>query len=140
MINDIITAISIAICKEFGDDYTIYADQIKQGLKEPCFFVFCLNPTNNHFLGKKYLRTNLFCIQYFPKGCKANRNCHDVAETLQEQLEYIVMDNDLIQGTKMKHEIVDGVLSFFINYDMFVYKIEEKTTMGEQKFNGRVKE
>ena len=29
-----------------------------KGLKEPCFFIACLNPNNNLFLGKRYERTN----------------------------------------------------------------------------------
>lgn len=34
----------------------------EQGLKEPCFSIVCVNPTNELFRGKKYFRKNLFCI------------------------------------------------------------------------------
>lgn len=38
MMNDIIVGISTALYKEFGDEYEIYQEEIRQGLKEPCFF------------------------------------------------------------------------------------------------------
>lgn len=37
-------------------------------------------------------------------------------------LEWIIVDGDLQMGTKMRYEIVDGTLHFFVNYDLFVYK------------------
>lgn len=37
MINEIIAAISVALDAEFGDEYEIYMEEIKQDLKEPCF-------------------------------------------------------------------------------------------------------
>ena len=40
MINSIVEAISCSLNKEFGDDYEIHNEEIKQGLKEPCFFMF----------------------------------------------------------------------------------------------------
>ena len=51
MINAIIEAISVALNGEFGDSYEIHMEEIEQGLEEPCFFIFCLNPTNDLFLG-----------------------------------------------------------------------------------------
>ena len=62
MINSIIEGISISLNAEFGDNYTTYTESVEQGLKEPCFFVFCINPTNRVFLGKRYFKTNQMCI------------------------------------------------------------------------------
>ena len=66
MINSIIESISISLNAEFGDEYTTYTESVEQGLNEPCFFVFCINPTDRVFLGKRYFRENQFCLQYFP--------------------------------------------------------------------------
>ena len=65
MINEIIAAISVALNKEFGDDYENHMEEIKQDLTEPCFFIVCLNPANNLFLGRRYQWTGQFSIQYF---------------------------------------------------------------------------
>ena len=87
MINAIIEAISVALNGEFGDSYEIHMEEIEQGLEEPCFFIFCLNPTNDLFLGKRYFRTNPFCIQFFPESNEKQRECNGVAERMYDCLE-----------------------------------------------------
>ncbi len=130
MINSIIESISISLNAEFGDDYTTYTESVEQGLNEPCFFVSCINPTNRVFLGKRYFRENQFCIQYFPADKdRAKEECNAVAERLFPCLEYITVTGDLVRGTKMKYEVVDGVLNFFVNYDLFVYKVADSIHM-----------
>ncbi|MBA9087475.1 hypothetical protein FHR92_003960 [Fontibacillus solani] len=129
MINKIVDAISVSLNEAFGDDYEIYTESVEQGLQEPCFSISCLNPTNNLFRNKKYFRTNLFCIQYFPKSIEPKAECNAVLERLYDCLELItIVENEttssLTRGTRMKGEVVNGVLSFFVNYNMFVYKVE----------------
>lgn len=137
MINSIIEAISINLDKEFG--YEIHMEEIKQDLTEPCFFVSCLNPTTELYLGKRYFRTNQFCIQYFPNTDNKQRECNDVAERLLWCLEYITLDGDPARGTAMRYELTDGVLHFFVNYDCFVYRMVESTAMETMKSNTDVK-
>ena len=122
MINEIIDGISVAINTEFGDDYEIYTESIEQGLEEPCFSILCLNPTVEQFLGKRYFRTNQFCVHYFPKSNERRSECNEVAERLFNCLEVITAGGDLIRGTSLHSEISDDVLSFFVNYDLFTYK------------------
>lgn len=129
MINKIIDGISISLNAEFGDNYKIYTESIEQGLKEPCFSIICVNPTNELFRGKKYFRKNLFCIQYFPKGEDKRSECMDVLERMFDCLEVIKIGEDLQRGTLMHGEVVDEVLNFFVNYDMFVYKVESTDAM-----------
>lgn len=130
MINSIIEAISVALNGEFGDSYKTYTQDVKQGLKEPCFFVSCINPTHRLFRGKRYFKENQFCIQYFPQDKRqANEECNAVADRLFFCLEYVTVTGDLVRGTKMRSEIVDGVLNFFVNYDLFVYKRTEENPM-----------
>ena len=124
MINKIIDGISVAINSEFGDPYEIYTESIEQGLVEPCFSILCLNPTINQVLGKRYFRRNMFCIHYFPSSDEKRSECYAVIERLMNALEIITVDGDLCRGTDMHGEVVDNVLSFFVNYDMYVYKEE----------------
>lgn len=123
MINSIIESISSSLYQEFGENYTIYTESVQQGLKEPCFFVFCMNPTSRVFLGNRYFRENGFCIQYFPAiKDQAQEECNAAAERLYSCLEYLTVTGDFVRGTKMRYEIVDGILNFFVNYDLFVSK------------------
>jgi hypothetical protein len=105
-------------------------EEIKQGLEEPCFYVSCINPTTDLFLGKRYFRQNQFVIQYFPESQDYQAECNNVAERMTWCLEIVSADGVRIRGTKMKHETIGGVLHFFVNYDCFVYRIEEVTAMG----------
>ena len=142
MINSIIEAISVSLNEEFGDDYENHMEEIKQGLKEPCFFIACLNPTNNLFMGKRYERTNQFCIQYFPQSDEKQRECNGVAERMYDCLEYVITDGDTkpIRGSGMNHQVVDGVLNFFVNYDFFTVKTEDNTPMETMTASTGVKE
>lgn len=124
MINKIIDGIGEAIYQEFGDGYDIYTESIEQGLEEPCFSILCLNPTSDQFLGKRYFRANQFMIQYFPSTSDKRNECHGVTERLFDCLETITVQGDLSSGTRMNGEVVDNVLNFRVNFDMFVYKIK----------------
>ena len=140
MINSIIAAISIALNAEFGDEYNIYTEEVKQGLEEPCFFVFCINPTSRPLLGKRYLRENQFCLQYFPADMeRAHEECNAVAERLYLALEYISVAGNLTRGTQMRCEVIDNVLNFFVNYDMFVYRPDDTPAMVELSENINLK-
>lgn len=141
MINSIIEAVSASLNEEFGDGYEIYMEEIKQDLEEPWFFVQCLNSTNELFLGKRYFRRNQFCIQYFPESAEKQRECNGVAERLWQCLEYITMYGETkpIRGTKMRYEVVDSVLNFFVNYDLFVYKVDASDAMEEISENVTMK-
>lgn len=130
MINKIIDGISAALDAEFNttaDGYEIYTENIKQGLSEPCFSIVCLNPRMEQFLGKRYFKQNQFCIHYFPKADEKNYESLMVIERLFDCLELITVNGDLCRGTGMNVEMADGVVSFMVNYDMFMYKQGEST-------------
>lgn len=147
MINKIIDAISETIYNEFGDDYEIYTESVEQGLKEPCFSIIPLNLTNDLYRNKKYYRENPFCIHYFPSTNNKKNECNKVSERLFDCLEYIkikeVLDKKEIlsktMGTNMKCECTDDVLHFFVNYNMFVYKVEDKEKMDSYDYDTDVK-
>lgn len=137
-VNLIIEAIAAALNGEFGEEYAVYAEEVKQGLSEPCFFVSCINPSdrqlmgnaNRHFLAARYYRENRFCIQYFSLDeNNGRRESYDKAERLFGCLEEISADGDIIRGTDMNFEYTDGILSFFVSYNFFVYRTREPTVM-----------
>lgn len=125
MLNNLIDAIAIKLNLEFGDGFAIHKEQVKQGLKEPCFFIMLLTSNQKQVIGKRYFREHPFDIHYFPSTRDKNTECLDVVDKLNDAMEYITVDGDLVRGTKMSHEIVNDVLHFFVNYDLFVYKEPE---------------
>lgn len=141
MTSSIMEGISAALDAEFGGGCEIYMEEIRQDLEGPCFFIQCLEISRKLARGRKYLKRSQFCIQYFPQSEEErNRECHGVAERLDRCLEYITAGRP-IRGTKMHSRILDGVLSYFVNYDCFVYgEQEEIPVMDEMVSHTTVKE
>ncbi|ACL19467.1 phage tail terminator family protein [Desulfitobacterium hafniense] len=112
---------------------SVYSEEIRQGFDKPCFFVKLFPVSQNQLLGRRYQRNHSFDIGYFPvvvdegegEGNRQNQDMHDVAEQLYEAMELIpVVDESdgLMRGTKMGHEIVEGVLHFYVDYNFQVIK------------------
>ena len=140
MINKIIDGICGKLNESFGDGYEIYTELKNQGLKEPCFSVMCVNPINNQVIGNRYFRNNLFSILYFPASKEPKAECNTVLEKLYLALETIKIKEtlpdesikeSLVRGTNMRGELVDGVLNFLVNFNLFVYKVEDADLMEE---------
>ena len=124
MITNVINGIAGALHETFGDTYTIYTENIKQGFKEPCFYILALQPTSTPGMGKHYLRSYPFDIHFFPKDENhARSEMHHMAESLFLAVEYINVLDNLRRGATMRYEIVDGVLHFFVTYSMYVKEI-----------------
>ncbi len=121
MIKKIIDGILAALSEEFGDEYTLYTESVKQGMKEPCFFVFCISPNTRVFRGRRYYHENQFAIQYLTAADEPRTECTNVAENLFACLELITVDGDLMRGTDMNADISDEVLTFTVNYNFFSY-------------------
>ena len=126
MVNNLIDGISIKLNQVFGDGKKIYSETVKQGLKEPCFFIAVLNPSQSKMIGGRYFRQHPFDVHYFPANTDGkNEEMRRVASQLLDGLEYITLTNgDLVRGTNMNYEVVDGVLHFFVQYNMYIKKIE----------------
>lgn len=142
MITNVIMGVAEALHNSFGDTYTIYIEPVKQGFKEPCFYIFALQPTSEPAVAGHYLRSYPFDIHFFPKDENhARSEMHQIGEALFLAVEYInVLDknklDNLRRGTTMRYEIVDGVLHFFVTYSMYVKEITEpEPTMETLEYN-----
>lgn len=127
MIEKLIAAISIALGLEFGEGYTKYKEYVTQGIKEPCFFITCVNPSVKAFPNSRYRNHFMFHIQYLPKDTlHPNEECYSVGERLNSCLEVISESGDLLRGTQMHFEVEGGALNYFVSYDFFTNKIVDK--------------
>ncbi len=130
--NGLIDALGRALMFEFGEEYAVYDEEVKQGVKAPCFFVSLCESKERLYFGFRYFRENRFLIQYYPKGSnRKKRECDEVSERLFDCLLWIRDGGEAFMGRKMRSEYEKGVLSFFVNYDMFIYRKEDRTLMGE---------
>lgn len=130
-LNDITVGISQALYEEFGEDYAVYDNNVEQDLKEPCFLILPINPARELVVGNRYEGKNPYDIHYFPKKHNDRSELNDVLDRLYSALEYITVSDSKFRGTSMNGKIVDGMLHFFVDYNMFLFKKQpEVTKMG----------
>lgn len=130
MINKIVDGISNALNQEFGDEYEIYQNNVLQGVKEPCFFIAVLEPSKEQLLQNRFLQRNPFDVHYFPKRWDDNREMQEVAERMLDCLEWIIPEEP-IHGTEIRWQIEDGVLHFFVSYNVVRNRMIQKDLMQE---------
>ena len=134
-INNIIVGVCNAVNTEF-ENAVIYTEQVEQGLKLPCFFVYCKKLERQRYRGHRFLAKNRICIQYIPSGTVNMQSEMDaVAQRLFECTRYIdVCENGgeyLLDGTKAYYEKDEKVLNFYVNYDIF-YRITDEIALMEE--------
>ncbi|MEG6521135.1 phage tail terminator family protein [Desulfotomaculum sp. 1211_IL3151] len=118
IVNDVREAVIAALNQHFPD-IEIYGEEIKQGFEEPCFFVKLFPVAQDREFGRRYKRYHSFDIHYF---AATNEDMHVMAERLYEHMEYIKVSGGTARGKKLRHEIVDGVLHFFVDYDFHIIR------------------
>lgn len=142
VVNEVVIGMATKINKIYNKKYPIYTDNEEQGLDKPCFFIKYLNGDENREIGLQDRfykdKLNFVIIGYTEDGNTEILN--DMIDNLYE-LEYIELtDKTLLRAEKLHPKIEDGVLHFFIDYEIFIKK-EDATTikMNNYDLTGEVK-
>lgn len=125
----VMDAIVRALHWEFGDWCEIYPEEVKQGLKEPCFLIETVQQSGGLYRGQRYRRNASFCIHYFPESDEPEEECRGVMESLFWLLECIPFGDGMIRGTEMHGKTEDSVLNFFVDYNCFLLRTQEEEKM-----------
>lgn len=113
-------------------DYKIESKSVEQGLRPPAFIVLLVTAEQRKQMGQRWKRLPRFDVLYFPKA--GREECYAVADELCQVLELIALDGgDLLRGTGMSFEVIDGVLHFMVSYHHFVYRETEEEAMESLK-------
>lgn len=133
MIDEIRKAILRKINTFRDKDTKIYSETIEQGFLEPCFYIKEVNSSQNRELGNRYKREHLYDIHYFPNPNSPTKNVdmRAMAEILYDQMEYIELEGRPLMGLDMSHEIIEGILHFFVRYPVHLYKETEPVPVME---------
>ena len=136
----ILDGISLKLNKTFGDEYTVYTEEAKQGFSEPCFFISLLQPSSTKELGTTHKRENPYCIQFFPKSTSQPKTeCYKILEALYLVMEYITVDGNPVRGLGMHGEMYENTLKFYVNYNVRVREIYDPILMKELQINLKTK-
>lgn len=135
MVNEIIKGISVALYENFNP-VNIYTDKVEQGFETPAFFIRTIRSSESRLLGNRAKRQYTFSIHYYSESRK-NEELQEVASKLYGILRQIkLLNGDSLNGLKLEHEVVNGVLLFFVRYNPIVhYASEVPETFGELDYN-----
>jgi hypothetical protein len=127
----IFTGIAEALHNSFPDIH-IHTETIEQGFQRPCFYLAEISASQTLERGNRYEADHLIDVHYFGGG-----ELRKVASKLYDVLEIIHVQGKQIRGNNMNHQIVDGVLHFFVTYSYYLAgnepqadKMEEITHQG----------
>ena len=136
MINDIINKMGKSINGEFGEDYTIYSENMPQDFNTPCFFIECVKYSREKALsrGTRFLVSAMFRVTYFPdeENLNQNEDIYEISDRIFDSVERI----DGYSGDGLKAEFSDGVLVVTVNYDFQAVKETDKNYMSGLKQKG----
>lgn len=123
MISDIIDKITDALTRV--KDISINLETIEQGFEKPSFFILPINETEEILIGDRAKRTVIFDIHYFTDEINEPKaDLLKVASSLYPVLKKLGKEdneeNYFLNGFNLHHEIVDGVLHFFVTYKYIV--------------------
>ena len=128
MIEGVCAGIINAIKAEFGAEYRVYDELPEQGLKEPCFYVKFVTPTTTRAVGRRFKKSYVFNITYFPKDTiNPNTECMKVVERLSVVLPDIVADKVVVHAdAEITGQFVDGNLQVKAGYTIPAMLSEDK--------------
>lgn len=122
--------ISEQLYKCFGEQYEIYPEEVKQGLKKPCFFIKLIKPSFTKERDEIYYAENLYCVHFFPENTKEPKaECYATLDRLYMALELIEINGNPVRGIGMNGEIHDEILQFHVNYNVFVRRVNDPIMM-----------
>lgn len=130
MLNGIVEGIVVQLKAVFEDRCEIYQNNDGQELKKPCFFIAVLQPELSPLLGLRALKRNPFDLHYFPADPGDSAEMLGIAERLLFGLEFIELpDGEVLHGTSMRYEIIEGILHFFISFNTIIKRTKELPLM-----------
>jgi len=105
--------------------------------EEPYVYVNLSSVTQTRGTAGRFIRTHAFDLQYYSSS---NQDRHSVADQMYEGLEWIDLNGTPVQETRMKHEILDKVMHFYVEYDVHVKRADgEAAKMQTMKQEGKLK-
>ncbi|MGN1318070.1 MAG: DUF6838 family protein [Lachnospirales bacterium] len=117
MINDFISVIADKLAELFGN-IPIYSENVPQGLQTACFYVKCINHSQNLMTNGKR-KISSFDIMYIPveNSINTEQEINDVLAKLTDEFVSVEVENKIFKGTDISVEKVDGVLHYFVNFN-----------------------
>lgn len=129
MVNNLLYGISTALKAKF-EYFPVYADAVEQGLSEPCFFVLPISSSEQKLLDRRAFRDVSFDVHFISH--EKREKLEVIASELYPLLRRItLLDGSQVNGLDLHHEIIDGVLHFFVRFKVVIKYPAESVDMQE---------
>lgn len=114
---DLIDAISKRLDEVFNGEYTIYLENVEQGLKVPCFFIQPVYSSDkNRLTGRKY-RLHEFDIVFLPEEEGYMTTFATVTDRLFTSFDSVTLEDGTVLHTFDRHiDVHDKVLHFGVTF------------------------
>ncbi len=129
--NSVFDGISLALHNAYPDR-EVRASEVNQGLNRGDFTVALVSAGHSKQVGRRYLRSPVFDVIYYPKaeGVMRSAECIGIADFVTLLLGNITTpEGDVIHGTVLDWTITDGVLHVPVRYDHHIYIPQDVETM-----------
>lgn len=110
----------------YGDEKSYLYDEQEQGFEPGSFWVIETSGAQEQVVGQRYLRTEHIDVRYYGTEAGGTAELHGIADALTDALEYVTDDEGLVRGENMNYQIEDGVLHFFVDYRVHLWKQKER--------------
>lgn len=117
---EIVHGITRRLREEF--QLPVYAEEVEQELKSPCFLVIGITKEITPALVPRYRARGFFDVLYFPAQPDKQRECLEISGRLFWALEEITAGGFPVRAEKPQSRVVDGVLHFTAGYTIFIRK------------------
>lgn len=106
----------------------IYDETVKQGFKEPCFFVKFIVNTHKKLKTNRYIRYNTLELLYFSNKKNFYEDYDTMSEKLNSLLELIYIESEEIYiraNGEITSEVKDNVLHVTVDYNYHLITKED---------------
>ena len=110
----------------YGDEKSYLYDEQEQGFMPGSFWVIETSGAQEQVVGQRYLRTEHIDVRYYGTEAGGTAELHGIADALTDALKYVTEDEGLVRGENMNYQIEDGVLHFFVDYRVHLWKQKER--------------
>lgn len=115
-------------------NFHVYGEEVKQGWKEPCFFVREIETVQQSGLQGRLFRRHSFEISCFldkRETAACNEQQAKIGKQLAELLLYL--PDARLHGRNVSYQIADGILHFLVDYKINLCQIKSDPKMQQMR-------
>lgn len=140
MLDDLVNGLAARV-KELYPEFAIYDEVVRQGMKEPCFFIKVVAVRFRKELSGRYRLQVTIDLHYFNSKHNEVMN-HDfriVGQRISEELEAVSVADKVLRIGDKESKAVDDVLHVLFDVSVVLFRKEAEALMMAYELEGGLK-